>query len=112
MAGPHMRVIAVFCSSVSGRYDWNAKTADGCSAASIALLPQRDGTLDPVSLRAITNLPTVAAATALLADAPVRAGQVAGWLLLVANDYSSRTTRPRSAEQLALYAGAVPHASR
>ncbi|MER7688272.1 glutathione synthetase [Streptomyces sp. NPDC097610] len=72
----------------------------------VALLPRSDGALDSYLLRTLTTLPTVAATTALHADAPVRAGQIAGWLLLVADD--SRAINQdhqviRAAESLGLY---------
>ncbi|MFC7991982.1 glutathione synthetase [Streptomyces pilosus] len=76
----------------------------------IALLPRRDGALDPALLRTITALPTVAATTALTGGAPVRAGQIAGWLLLIARD--SRAINQdhqvvRAAESLGLYGSAA-----
>lgn len=76
----------------------------------IALLPRRDGALDPALLRTITTLPTVAATTALTGGAPVRAGQIAGWLLLIARD--SRAINQdhqvvRAAENLGLYGSAA-----
>ncbi|MFC8125417.1 glutathione synthetase [Streptomyces sp. NPDC057302] len=76
----------------------------------VALLPERDGVLDPALLRTITNLPTVAATTELHADTPVHAGQIAGRLLLVADD--SRAINQdhqviRAAEYLGLYRGAA-----
>ncbi|MEH0432114.1 glutathione synthetase [Streptomyces turgidiscabies] len=72
----------------------------------IALLPWRNGVLDQALLRTITTLPTVAATTALTAHTPVRARQITGWLLLVADD--SRAINQdlqviRSAETLGLY---------
>ncbi|MFJ8752076.1 glutathione synthetase [Streptomyces sp. NPDC102441] len=72
----------------------------------VALLPQHDGALDSALLRTITTLPTVAVTTELHAGAPVRAGQIAGWLLLVADD--SRAINQdhhviRAAENLGLY---------
>lgn len=72
----------------------------------VALLPRRDGALDPALLRTITTLPTVAATTDLHANTPVRAGQIAGRLLLVAND--SRAINQdhqviRASESIGLY---------
>ncbi|MFJ6437841.1 glutathione synthetase [Streptomyces sp. NPDC091416] len=72
----------------------------------VALLPRSDGALDPHLLRTVTTLPTVVATTVLHAGAPVRAGQVAGCLLLVADD--SRAIDHdhqviRAAEKLGLY---------
>ncbi|MBP5897979.1 glutathione synthetase [Streptomyces scabiei] len=72
----------------------------------IALLPRHDGALDHALLRTITALPTVAATTELTADTPVRADEITGWLLLVADD--SRAINQdhqviRAAENLGLY---------
>ncbi|ATM24565.1 hypothetical protein SMD44_p10066 (plasmid) [Streptomyces alboflavus] len=76
--------------------------------AKVTLLPQHDGTLDPSLLRTITTLPTVATTTDLRAGSPVRAGQAAGQLLLVASD--SRAVNQdyqviRAVENLGLYRG-------
>ncbi|MFZ3491808.1 glutathione synthetase [Streptomyces sp. 5.8] len=72
----------------------------------VALVPHFDGLLDPYLLRTLTTLPTVAATTGLHAGDPVRAGRVAGWLLLVAEasraiDHDHRVIR--AAENLGLY---------
>lgn len=72
----------------------------------VALLPRHDGFLDEALLRTITTLPTVAATSELTATAPVHAGRIAGWLLLVADD--SRAINQdhqviRAAENLGLY---------
>ncbi|MER5985638.1 glutathione synthetase [Streptomyces sp. NPDC001787] len=72
----------------------------------VALLPQHDGALDSDLLRTITTLPTVAVTTELNAGTPVRSGETAGWLLLVADD--SRAINQdhhviRAAENLGLY---------
>jgi hypothetical protein len=72
----------------------------------IALLPQRDGAIDSALLRTITTLPTVAATTPLRPGAAVRGGDIAGWLLLIADD--SRAINQdhhlvRTTEHLGLY---------
>ncbi|MGW1615689.1 glutathione synthetase [Streptomyces sp. NPDC002285] len=73
----------------------------------IALLPRRDGALDPALLRTITALPTVAATTALSGGSPVKAGQIAGWLLLLVADDNRAISQAhqvvRAAENLGLY---------
>lgn len=74
----------------------------------IALRPRADGVLDPSLLRTITTLPTVAASTPLEARAPVKAHQIAGWILLVAGDYRSISQdyqSIRAIENIGLYTG-------
>ncbi|MEU2357697.1 glutathione synthetase [Streptomyces misionensis] len=75
----------------------------------VALLPRSDGALDAHLLRTLATLPTVAATTPLHAGAQVRAGQTAGWLLLIADD--SRAINQdyqvvRTIESLGLYGNA------
>lgn len=74
----------------------------------IALRPRANGILDPSLLRTLTTLPTVATTTPLTAGAPVKANQIAGWLLLVADDHrniSQDHHTIRAIENIGLYTG-------
>ncbi|MDW6057943.1 glutathione synthetase [Streptomyces sp. FXJ1.4098] len=77
----------------------------------IALLPRHHGNLDPLLLRIITTLPTVAATTPLAPGATVTAGTPAGQLLLIARtsrDINHDHNVIRTIEDLGLYARPVP----
>ncbi|WP_172384709.1 glutathione synthetase [Streptomyces sp. MNP-20] len=75
-------------------------------ATKLALLPRHDGPLGAPLLDTIASLPTVAATTELHADTPGRAGQIAGWLLLMADHpraISEDLWTIRAAEYTGLY---------
>ncbi|PKV82636.1 glutathione synthetase [Streptomyces sp. TLI_146] len=72
----------------------------------VALLPRQDGMVNPELLHTLTSLPTVAAHTPLIAGTAVKAGQVAGWLLLAAEDMRAINRDHqaiRAAENFGLY---------
>ncbi|MGW1496588.1 glutathione synthetase [Streptomyces sp. NPDC002402] len=77
----------------------------------IALMPDRDGALDPTLLTSLTTLPTIAATTPLIPGARVTSGTTAGRLLLVADDRRAINLDHqviRAVEALGLYSGSAP----